>query len=93
MDEHTSEKSIKKRKSSIEPGASSSSGCSRKRNATLEEVLLMKTQPKNKILSQSSVDALVAKFVIDGVHPLSIVDEPGFIQLINGEFHQFSLKF
>ncbi|XP_040063760.1 uncharacterized protein LOC115330107, partial [Ixodes scapularis] len=35
-------------------------------------------------LTQPKVDNLIVKFVVDGLHSLSTVEEPGFIQLVTG---------
>lgn len=36
-------------------------------------------------LTQPKVDNLIVKYVVDGLHSLSTVEEPGFIQLVTGE--------
>lgn len=48
---------------------------------TLDDMFVSKSR-----ITQSKLDYLITKFIVNGVHPLSTVEEPGFVQLINGKF-------
>lgn len=37
-------------------------------------------------VSQNKVDKLITEFIIDGLHPLSTVEETKFIALVKGNF-------
>lgn len=73
---------IRKRKAE-DTATASSSKVAKTSPTTIEECFAGSTSTKK--VKQTEVDKAVADFIVHGIHPLSTVEQPAFINLISSE--------
>jgi len=79
--EKTKPSSVPKRGGKRKAESSNSSTNPNEPPAKLQQTKLFRTVA---VVSQTEVDQLVTSYVVKGMHPLSVVEEPAFVELVTG---------